>query len=58
MTTRFYYLQKTPSLSANAWTDSGLGLIAPSGSSTSVNFSDTDLPVRFYRVQAVRPLTP
>lgn len=58
VTTRFYYLQKTAKLSTNGWTDSGLGLMSPSGSSTSGSFSDTNLPLRFYRVQAVRPLMP
>ena len=56
--TRFYYIQKTPSLSSPIWTDSGLGLITPAGASTASSFIDTNMPVRFYRVQAVRPLTP
>jgi hypothetical protein len=57
--TRFYYLQKNPDLSTTNWTDSGLGLVSPSGgSSTTGGFTDTSAPVRFYRVQAVRPLTP
>jgi len=58
VTTRFYQAQKTTDLSHNTWADSGLGLIAPAGSSTSGNFTDTNAPVRFYRVQAVRPLAP
>ena len=57
--TRYYYIQKTPSLSSPVWTDSGLGLISPSvGSTTTAGFADSTAPVRFYRVQAVRPLTP
>jgi len=57
--TRYYYIQQTPSLSAPVWTDSGLGLISPSiGSTTTDGFTDTTSPTRFYRVQAVRPLTP
>jgi hypothetical protein len=57
--TRFYYLQKNPNLTTANWTDSGLGLVPPSaGSATSAGFGDTTTPARFYRVQAVRPLTP
>ena len=57
--TRYYYIYKTPSLSSPGWTDSVLGLISPSaGSSTTAGFADTSAPARFYRVQAVRPLTP
>ena len=56
--TRSYYVQETLGLSSPAWTDSGLGLIAPSGgSTTTVNFTDTTASPRFYRVEAVRPLT-
>jgi len=56
--TRYYHLQKTPKLGSPIWTDSGLGLITPAGSSTARSFNDTNAPVRFYRVEAVRPLTP
>ena len=57
--TRYYYILKTPSLSSPDWVDSGLGLVSPSaGSTTTSGFTDTNAPVRFYRVQAVRPLTP
>jgi hypothetical protein len=57
--TRFYYILKTPSLSSPVWTDSGLGLLSPSaGSTTTAGFTDTTAPMRFYSVQAVRPLTP
>jgi hypothetical protein len=57
--TRFYYVQKNPNLTPANWTDSGLGLVSPSaGSATSAGFGDTTTPARFYRVQAVRPLTP
>ena len=56
---RYYYIYKTPGLSSPAWTDSGLGLIAPfGGSTTTASFSDTNAPIRFYRIQAIRPLTP
>jgi hypothetical protein len=57
--TRYYYIQKTPGLSSPVWTDSGLGLVTPAAGSTSTaGFADTNAPARFYRVQAVRPLTP
>jgi hypothetical protein len=57
--TRYYHLQKTLTLNSNAWTDSGLGLVAPTaGTATSDGFADTNAPIRFYRVEAVRPLTP
>jgi hypothetical protein len=57
--TRCYYLEKSTNLVSNTnWVDSGLGLIAPAGSSTSGTFTDTNAPIRFYRVQAVRPLGP
>jgi len=58
--TRYYYIQTTPSLNPTiVWTDSGLGLISPSaGSTTTAGFTDPTAPVRFYRVEAFRPLTP
>ncbi len=58
--TRYYYIQTTPSLNPPiVWTDSGLGLITPSaGSTTTASFGGVNTPVRFYRVQPVRPLTP
>lgn len=56
---RYYVIQKTLDLTATNWSDSGLSLIAPSaGSRTTAQFSDTNAPSRFYRVQAVRPLIP
>jgi hypothetical protein len=57
--TRFYHVQKNLDLTTTLWTDSGLGLISPSaGSSTTGSFADTNAPMRFYRVQAVLPLSP
>jgi hypothetical protein len=57
--TRFYHIQKTTGLSSPVWNDSGLGLVSPSaGTTTSASFTDTNAPSRFYRVDAVRPLTP
>ena len=57
--TRYYYILETPGLRSPVWTDCGLGLIPPSaGSTTTAGFTDATAPVRFYRVQAVRPLLP
>jgi hypothetical protein len=56
--TRYYYIQTTPSLTSPVWTDSGLGLIAPSaGSTTTAGFLEANAPQRFYRVQPVPPLS-
>ncbi len=56
--TRYYYLRKALNLNSNIWADSGLGLISPSaGATTTASFTDTNAPMRFYRVEAVRPLT-
>ncbi|MFZ0826567.1 MAG: hypothetical protein WAO02_04010 [Verrucomicrobiia bacterium] len=56
--TRFYYVQKNLNLATPSWTDSGLGLVSPSaGSTTIAGFTDTNAPARFYRVEAVQPLS-
>jgi hypothetical protein len=56
--TRDYYIQETTSLGTPVWTDSGLGLIAPSaGSTTTASFTGAALSARFYRVEAVLPLS-
>ncbi|HEV2691701.1 MAG TPA: hypothetical protein VG347_02280 [Verrucomicrobiae bacterium] len=54
--TRYYHVQKILFLNSTNWTDSPLGVTSPDGNSTSRSFSDTNAPVRFYRVEAVRPL--
>lgn len=57
--TRLYYIQKNLDLVSTNWIDSGLGLIAPAGGTSSTgSFVDTNAPARFYRVQAVLPLYP
>ena len=57
--TRLYHIQEALELKAPVWSDSSLGLISPSaGSSTTGGFTDTNAPVRFYRVKAVLPLSP
>jgi hypothetical protein len=55
--TRYYQVQLSTDLGAEAiWVDCGVGLIAPTGSSTSASFPDMNAPARFYRIEAVRPL--
>jgi hypothetical protein len=57
--TRLYYIQKTAGLGSAAWSDSGLGLISPSGALwTSASFTDTNAPMRLYRIKAALPLRP
>ena len=57
--TRLYRIQKTVDLNPPAWSDSGLGLIAPAaGPLTTSDFFQFSAPIRFYRVQAVLPLSP
>ena len=56
ITSRSYHLQKAIDLNSGSWIDSGLGLIPPAGSTTTGSFTDTNAPMRFYRVQAVQPL--
>jgi hypothetical protein len=56
--TRFYFIQKTLAFNPSIWVDSGLGLLSPDGASTTRSFSDTNAPSRYYRVRAVRPLSP
>ena len=56
--TRCYHIHESVSLIAPVWYDSGLGLISPDGAFTTRNATDTNAPIRFYRVQAVKPLSP
>jgi hypothetical protein len=56
--TRCYQIEKTPDLTAPLWVDSGLGVIAPDETSTTRMFADTNAPMRFYRVKALKPLAP
>ena len=56
---RCYYIQERLDLNiATSWFDSGLGLISPDGASTTRIIFDTNAPTRFYRIQAVKPLSP
>jgi hypothetical protein len=56
--TRLYHVQESLNLASPNWYDSGLGLISPDGAFTTRNIADTNAPIRFYRVQAVKPLSP
>ena len=56
--TRLYHVHESLSLSAPVWYDSSLGLITPDGATTTRNATDTNTAIRFYRVQAVLPLSP
>ncbi len=55
--TRYYYIQDTTSLSLPIiWADSGLGELAPDGTFTTRSFAESSVPIRFFRIQAVRTL--
>ncbi len=56
--TRCYFIQKNLDLNTSLWLDSGLGIITPDGAFTMRAFADINAPIRFYRVQAVKPLSP
>jgi hypothetical protein len=56
--TRRYRVQESLSLGPPSWYESALGLIEPGGAFTTRNVTDTNAPIRFYRVQAVKPLSP
>ncbi len=58
--TRQYRILKTNTVTATSpWTDIGLGLIPPdAGSTTSRLFNDPASSRRFFRIEAVKPLSP
>ena len=53
---RHYFIEQSVDL--KVWFDSGLGLIAPGGATTTDAFSHPVSPNRFFRVRAVNPLAP
>ena len=56
---RCYYVLENLSLIAPTWFDSGLGSIMPDTGPTTMRFvSNTNATIRFYRIQAFRPLMP
>jgi len=56
--TRFYLIEEALDLLSSGWFAIGLGVIPPTGAFTTRAFGETNAPMRFYRVQAVRPLAP
>jgi hypothetical protein len=58
--TRFYFAQKRSDLDAGTlWSDGGIGLIFPdAGATTSRVLFDNPAPLRFLRIEVVRPLAP
>jgi hypothetical protein len=57
---RLYHIQKRTDLNpGSAWSDIGLGLISPdAGPTTTRNFTDPASPQRFFRIEAIKPLSP
>ena len=57
---RLYHIERNVNLaSSSSWGESALGTIAPDvGASTARAFTDTNAPIRFYRIRAARPLVP
>jgi hypothetical protein len=56
--TRYYHIEEALSLNPANWTTNSVGLISPQGASTTSTITDVDAPNRFYRIQALMPLTP
>lgn len=57
--TRCYFIEQRLNLNTGfPWFDSGLGLIAPDDATTTRTVTGTNAPMRFYRVEAVKPLSP
>jgi hypothetical protein len=57
--TRQYHVQKRTLVDSGLWSDVGLGLISPdAGATTTRAFTDTASATRFFRVEAVKPLSP
>lgn len=57
--TRCYRLWRTTEVAPTLWTQVGSGFISPDvGSATTRIFDDLAAPQQFYRIEAVRPLTP
>ncbi len=56
--TRNYFIDQSLDLSLGSWSDSGLGLVTSGGISTTQLFSNPSAPKRFFRVRAIKPLSP
>jgi hypothetical protein len=57
---RLYYVNERTNLTSGAWsTNLTLGVVSPDvGSTTTRSLTDASVPNRFFRVQAVVPLSP
>jgi len=56
---RLYQIEVNPDLNPLSWTnDLTFGVITPDGTSTTRNVTSVAGPKRFYRVRAIRPLSP
>ncbi len=56
---RLYYVEERTNLVTGAWTTNAIGLVSPgSGSTTTLSVTDAPASNRFFRVQAVVPLSP
>jgi hypothetical protein len=57
---RLYHIQRRTDLNPGSlWSDIGLGLISPdAGATTTRAFTDPASPQRFFRIEAVKPLSP
>jgi hypothetical protein len=55
---RLYVIEARDSMVAGAWTDVGLGSLPAAGPETSFLFPNTAAPNRYFRVRALRPLSP
>jgi len=56
--TRHYLIEENTNLDSSTWGNSRAGVVVPTNSSTSRTFADDSATIRFYRVQALRPLAP
>jgi len=57
---RLYHIQRRTDLNPGSlWSDIGLGLISPdAGATTTRVFTDPASPQRFFRIEAIKPLSP
>lgn len=56
--TRLYHVIESTSLAVPNWYDSVFGLITSDGATTTRMVTDTNSPMRFFRVEALKPLSP
>ena len=58
VSSRWYAIEKTLSLSPPEWVDSGLGVVSAQGSPAVIDLTNDSAPSHFFRVRAFRPLMP